>query len=171
MSEKTPLWRCGLPPQRPTPRFSHERMFEYDRQADPVSKSPRAVAEHRNDGFVAAGQVSRDGHAECGGDAGRCVARTENVVFGFAAHRKAGDTAAFTQRVELIAAPAQNLVNVRLMANVPNQLVGRKIEHAMQRDCKFDDAEIRRQMAAVARARYDEYVANLTCEHVEFFTG
>ena len=44
----------------------------------------------------------------------------------------------------------------------------RQIEHAMQRERQLDDAEIRREVSAVDRARADEQIANLTCQDVDF---
>ena len=50
-------------------------------------------------------------------------------------------------------AAGQHLVDVRLVADVPHELVLGHVEHAVQRQRQFDDAEVRREVAAVARRR------------------
>ena len=126
----------------------------------------RPVAEHGNDGLVTAGQIARLRHAECGGNRRAGVAGAERIVRRLAAHREAGESAALADRAEALAAAGQNLVDVRLMADVPHQLVRRKVEHAMERERELDDAEVGSQVAAVDGTRADEKVANLAREDV-----
>jgi len=68
------------------------------------------------------------------------VSRPELVVGRFAAHGKPGNAAAFAQRVKAIAPPAQDLMDVGLVRNVPDELIARKIEHAVQRNRQLDHA-------------------------------
>ena len=130
----------------------------------------RAVAQDRDDLLLAADEIARRRHAERRGDRGAGVARAERIVRRLAAHRKTGKTAALAMRPEAVAPPGKDLVHVGLMADVPDELIGGKIEHSVKRERQLDDAEIRRQMAAVDGARADEQVANLTCQDVDFFT-
>ena len=58
-------------------------------------------------------------------------------------------------------------MHVRLVADVPDELVGGQIEDFMQREGQLDDAEIRREVSAVDRARADEQIANLTCQDID----
>ena len=69
---------------------------------------------------------------------------------------------------EPLAPAGEDFVHVGLMADVPNQPIGRKIEHAMQRERQLDDAEVRREVAAVDGARSNEQIANLTRQDVDF---
>ena len=47
-----------------------------------------------------------------------------------------------------VAAPGQNLVRVRLVTNVPDQQIVRRIEYVVQRDRQFDGPEIRRKVSS-----------------------
>lgn len=72
----------------------------------------------------------------------------EGVVFGFGAARETGDAAELAQPRHLIAAAGQDLVRIRLMTDVPDDAVIRRIEHIVQRDGQLHRAQIGRQMAA-----------------------
>jgi transposase len=47
------------------------------------------------------------------------------------------------------------------MADVPDELVGWKVQHSVKRERQFHNPEIWSQMAAVRRARANEQVSNL----------
>ena len=76
----------------------------------------------------------------------------EGVVLALGAAGVAGDTALRTQRLEPLVAPGEQLVRVALVADVPDQLVAGRVEDAVQREGQLDHAEVRRQVAAAARA-------------------
>ena len=50
------------------------------------------------------------------------------------------------------------------MADVPDQTVGRRVEHVMQRDRQLDDAEARAQVAAGDRDGVDRLRAQFVGE-------
>ena len=54
------------------------------------------------------------------------------------------------------AAAGQDLVRVALVAHVPDQAVGRRIEDGVQGDGQFDGAEVGRQMAPGLRHGIDQ---------------
>ena len=85
----------------------------------------RAVAEHRDDRFVAADEIACRRHAQRRRDRGAGVTRPERIVRRLAAHRESGDASAFANRVEPAAAAGENFVDVRLVAHVPNEPVAR----------------------------------------------
>ena len=62
---------------------------------------------------------------------------------------EAGEAAVLAQRREAVAAAGQELVDVGLVAHVPDELVAGAVEDAVQGDRQLDDAEVRRQVAAV----------------------
>src|SRR5207249_9404382 len=95
------------------------------------ARGERAVADDGDDVEVLALEVARDGHAVRGGDARAGVTRAEDVVLRLAAREEAADAAELPQRVEALAAPGEDLVHVRLMAGVPDELVARRIENAV----------------------------------------
>ena len=74
--------------------------------------------------------------------------------------------AALPQGPDAIAAAGQDLVWVGLMPDVPDQSVIRRIEHVVQGDGEFDDAQPRTQMTPGGGDRVDrlgaQFVGNLT---------
>ena len=93
-------------------------------------------------------EVARDRHAEPGRDRGRGMRGAERVVFALGALGEAGEAAALAQRADAVAPAGQNLVRIGLMADVPDEAVARRVEHVVQRDRQFDDAETGAEMAA-----------------------
>jgi len=59
-------------------------------------------------------------------------------------------------------------VNVRLVTDIPNELIAGKVEHAMQRERQLDDPEVGREMAAIGGASSNEQISDLTCQDVDF---
>ncbi len=90
----------------------------------------RAVAEHGEDLLIAAGEVARQRHPERGRHRRAGVTGAERIVRRLAAHRKARQAAALANGAESLAPSGEHLVHVRLMADVPHEPVGRKVEHA-----------------------------------------
>src|SRR5450432_4282840 len=79
----------------------------------------------------------------------------EGVVFAFLALGETGQTAAGAKGANAVATARQNLVRIGLVANVPDQFVGWRVEHVMQRDSKLDDTEPGSEMPASNRDRAD----------------
>ena len=72
----------------------------------------------------------------------------ERIVFALGALGETGQAAALAQRADAVAAIGEDLVRIGLMADVPDQPVGRRVENVVQRDRQFDDAEAGAEMAA-----------------------
>ena len=72
----------------------------------------------------------------------------ERIVFALGALGETGKAAALAQRADAVAAAGEDLVRIGLMADVPDQPVGRRIENIMQRDRELDHAEAGAEMAA-----------------------
>ena len=89
------------------------------------------------------------------------MARAERVVFRFVALEKAADSAVLLDGRKLVAPSGQNLVRVSLMAHVPDDAVVRRVESIMKRDGQLDRAEARARVAADARHRFKNVLANL----------
>ena len=86
----------------------------------------RAVADDRNDVAVRVdAEVAGDRHAVRVREHGRGVAVLDVVVLGFLAARIAGQPALLTQLLELLLAARDDLVDVGLVAGVPEDRVGR----------------------------------------------
>ena len=85
----------------------------------------------------------------------------ERVVFAFGALGEAGQPAALAQRADAVAPAGQDLVRIGLVADVPDELVARRVEHVVQRDRQLDHAEAGAEMAAGDRDRVDGLLAQL----------
>ena len=99
-----------------------------------------AVADHADDVMFLALEIARHCHAEPGRNRGRGMRRAERIVFAFGALSETRQPAALAKRTNAVAPTGQDLVRIGLVTDVPDQLVGRRIEHGMQRHGKFDHA-------------------------------
>ena len=79
----------------------------------------------------------------------------ERVVFALGALGEAGQAAALAQRADAVAPAGQDLVRIGLVADVPDQPVGRRVEHVVQRHGQLDHAEAGAEMAAGLGDRVD----------------
>ena len=108
----------------------------------------RAVADHRDDIVLAAGEVARHGHAETGRDRGRGMRCAERIVVALGALGETGQPTAGAQRADAVAAAGEDLVRIGLMADVPDQAVARRVEYVVDRGGQLDDAETGAEVAA-----------------------
>src|SRR5690606_15701300 len=74
----------------------------------------------------------------------------------------AGQAALLLERVEAGHPPGEQLVDVRLVAGVPDDRVARRVEDPVDGDGEFHHTEVGPEVAAEPRARLHEQVANLT---------
>jgi len=95
------------------------------------------------------------------------VRGAEGVVFAFGATRETGNAIELTQRAHLVATAGQNLVRIRLMADVPDDAVFRRIENVMQGNRQFDRPQIGRKMAPGLGYRIEHEGAQLGCQRLE----
>src|SRR5262249_49505496 len=109
-------------------------------------------------------QVARGGDAECRGDRGAGVARAKDVVLALLAAQVTGDALELFDGTEAVAPASDELVRIRLVANVPNELVAWSVEGNVQRQRQLDDAQIRRQVPTTQRDRLDDLLAYLMRE-------
>ena len=92
------------------------------------------------------------------------MSRAERVVFAFRAPGEPAQASALPQSSDPFAPAGQDLVRVGLMADIPNDAVGRRIENIVQRDRQFDDAEAGAEMTACHRDRADCFGAQFVGE-------
>lgn len=95
------------------------------------------------------------------------VADVEQVVF---ALRRCGETAEATRLAngfEAIVAAGQNLVDICLMTDIPQQVVLLEIKHAMQRHREFDHAQVTGEVSARCADDVDDALPHFAGELVE----
>src|SRR5438270_7283549 len=78
----------------------------------------------------------------------RGVTVLDPVVLGLRTGGVTGQAAALAQPVEALAPSGQDLVDVRLVARVPQEDVARRVEDAVQGEGELDDAEVRPEVPA-----------------------
>ena len=132
----------------------------------------RAVADHRHHvPVLVAMQLVCHREAQARGNAGRAMCRTERVVLALAAPGETGQPALLPQCADAVTPPGQDLVRVGLVADVPDHLVDRRIEHGVQRHGELDHAERGAQMPAGHRNGIDRLRPQLMRELLELLRG
>ena len=106
-----------------------------------------AVADDGHDVVVLAADLVGLGEAVGPAEHRGGVAVLDDVVLGLGARGVAGEAAPGAQAGEVLAAGEQ-LVDVRLVAGVEEDLVLRRVEHPVQGDRQLHDAEVRAEVAA-----------------------
>ena len=85
--------------------------------------------------------------------------RSEGVVLGLRALRKARQPLPHAQLVHAIASAGQYLVPIGLMPHIPHQPVVRRVKNIVQRNGQLHRAEVGRQVAAGLAHRLDQKLA------------
>jgi hypothetical protein len=116
----------------------------------------RAVADHRDHAAIAACARGGDRHAQRGGDRGGRVADAEGVVFAFLALGERRHAVLLLDRVDDVAATGEDLVRIRLVADVPDEAVVRRVVEVVQCDGQLDHAEAGAEVAAAAADAFDQ---------------
>ena len=89
------------------------------------------------------------------------VAGAELVVRALTAAQEAREASLLAQRVELVVAAGENLPRISLMADIPDDLVDRRIEGGAQRHRQLHDAEAGPDVAAGLRDDIDQPLPDL----------
>ena len=118
----------------------------------------RRVAENADDIFVRAFFVARRCHAERGGQRRARVTRAVAIVRAFRAQGEAVQAVRLPDGAKPVFAVGENLVNVNLVAHIPDEFVLGRVEDAVQRDGQLDHTEVRTEMAAGFGQPGDEFL-------------
>jgi hypothetical protein len=117
------------------------------------------VAEDADHVFVGAALVAGGAHAERGGQRGAGVAGAVAVVFALGAQGEAVQAVGGADGVETVLSAGQELVDVDLMADVPDEFVLGRGEGPVQGDGQLDHAEVGSEVAAVFGKLGDQLMA------------
>ena len=117
--------------------------------------------------LFAAGQIARHGHAQSGGEGGAGVARAVAVVLALGAQHEAVEAARLPDGFKALAAAGKDLVDVGLVADVEDELVGRRVKDHVEGQREFDDAEIGPEVAAGLGKSLDQEDANLFGQFIQ----
>ena len=97
--------------------------------------------------------------------------RPVTVVLAFGADGKAAQPAGSANGVKPVFAPGEQLVDVALVANIPNELIPGRGKDIVQRQGQFHHTQIRPQMAAISGEHRDEFVPNFLRQRLQLFDG
>uniref|UniRef100_A0A0A9DP90 Uncharacterized protein n=1 Tax=Arundo donax TaxID=35708 RepID=A0A0A9DP90_ARUDO len=130
-----------------------------------------AVADDGDDVVLAAEEVTRHRHAQRRRDARRAVADAERVVRALVALREPRQAGGLTDGVHPGPPAGEDLVRVRLVPDVPDDLVLGGVEHVVQRHGELHHAEARAQVAAGLGHRVHDLQAELRRQLLELRRG
>ena len=91
----------------------------------------------------------------------------EGVVFALGALGEAAEAPRLAQRADAVAAAGEDLVRIGLMADVPDQLVARRVEDVVQRHRQLDHAQPGAEMTAGDRHRRNRLLTQLVGQLLE----
>ena len=94
-----------------------------------------------------------------------------DVVLGLGDGAEGRKAAVLADRAQLVTAPGEDLVRVGLVADVPEDLVARRVEHAVDRDRQLAGAKVRAEVAADLADRVDDQLAHLLRDLLEVRVG
>jgi len=127
-----------------------------------------AVADDCDDLLPGAGEVPCGCYA-CGSrNGGRCMAGTERIVRAFGDFRKSGQAAILAVGVHSILSSRKDFMDVCLMADVPYDLVARRVVDVMQCNRQFHYAQSGGEMASVFCDEVDDFLTTLFCKQQQF---
>ncbi len=125
------------------------------------SAHQRGVPDHDRDALHPVADVARLGQPLSDREPGPGMPAVEDVVRRFGASREPADAIERAQRPESIEPAGEELVRVGLVPGVPDDLVARRFEEAVERDRQFHDPERRTEVAARDRDGVDDRLADL----------
>ncbi len=85
------------------------------------------------------------------------------------AHSEAADSAGAANGAKTPFAPGQQLVDVGLVADIPNEFVPGRGEHVVQRQRQLHHSEVRPQVAAVFGQHRDQFMPDFLGQLLELF--
>jgi hypothetical protein len=121
-----------------------------------------AVSDHRHHvGVLAVAAAHRFLDPDRVADRGRGVAGPHDVVLGFVDGAERGQASVLADRREGVTSPGQHLVGIRLMADVPEDLVPRGVEHRVQRHGDLARAQVGSEVTPDLAHGLDDVLAHL----------
>ena len=153
----------------------HHRRLQATRVMERLVRDPtreRAIADHRDDLAVLADPLAhRLLQPDPVADRGRGVARAHDVVLGLEDRAERRQALVLADRAEPLPAAREDLVRIGLMPDVPEDLVRRRVEQAVQGDGQLAGPEVGAEVAADLTDRVDDQLAHLLRDPLELVIG
>ena len=128
-------------------------------ERDSVGKG--GVAGHGDHVLVTAGHIPRHCHAQGRGKRGSRMPGAVAVVLAFRAQHEPVQPPGLADGFKAVEAPGEQLVNVSLVADVKEDLVGRCVKDGMKGQCEFHHAQVGAQVATGLGKGLDQDGPNL----------
>ena len=109
------------------------------------------------------------GHAKGSADACAAVAHAEGVVFTFTPLRETRQALVLAVGVEFLPTAGEDFVAVRLVADVPHDLVFRRVEDVVQRHGQFHDPQACAEVPSFFRDHVHNELTNVIRDLLKFF--
>jgi hypothetical protein len=120
----------------------------------------RGVAKNADDIFIRAAQIARRAHAQRGGQGRAGVSGPVAIVLAFRAQREAVEAVGGADGVKPVLAAGQQLVDIALVADIPDEFVVRGGKDGVQGDGQLDHAQVGSEVPAVFGQFGDQLVAD-----------
>jgi hypothetical protein len=131
-----------------------------------------AVADHGDHLEVLASQVTPGGDPYRGGDRGGRVPRAEDVVLALLALQEAGEAVPLADAGHLLTAAGEDLMRIRLVPDVPDELVARRLEHPVQRHRQLHRPQVGAEVRALVGADHvDDPLPHLGAQRGQLLGG
>ncbi len=121
--------------------------------------------------FLAAHTIAGNGHTQRGGQGGTGVSCAIAVVRALAAQHETIQAARGSNGVELLAAPSEELVDVGLVADVKDEVIGGGVEHVVHGEGELDNAEVGAEVPAVFGKHRYQFLSDVFGEHFQLGDG
>jgi len=129
------------------------------------------VAEDGHHVLVPSAAVPSGANAQGRRERGARVRGAIAIVFALGAEREAADAAGGAQGVEPVLPSGQNLVDVGLVADIPDKFVFGGVKDVMQCQGQFHHAQVGPQMAAVAGQHRDQLLPDFLRQDLQLVHG
>ena len=91
----------------------------------------------------------------------------ENVIDRLFPLAEAGNAVVLADRVESVAPAGNQFVGIALMPGIEDQLVARSVEHVMQRQSQFHDAQVSAEMPPQQRDDLEDLISDASASALE----
>jgi len=130
-----------------------------------------AVAHDGHDAVLLPLEVARARESERGRNGGGGVRGPEGVVFALRSPREAREPALLAQGLEALIPSGEDLVDVGLVAGIPDEAVARSLEGVVQSDGELGHPKARSEVTSDLRDHIDMPLPNLSSEELELPLG
>ena len=120
-----------------------------------------SVTRNRDHVLVASLQVTGGGHSEGGRECSSGMAGAVAIVFRFGAQEESIEPFILADGFNSVTPPGQHFVDVALVGDIHDKLVGGSVENAVERDGEFHHSQVGAEVAAGAGQGSDEGFADL----------